>query len=307
MSNVIHSSPTAPAGRHVAQRATLSDALDARRDTLRGTSGRLAYYADTTATGRPLVLIHSINAAPSSYELRPLFEHYRGKRPVYSLELPGFGHSERPARRYTPELFATAINEFLEQVVDAPADLLALSLSSEFAARAALTAPARVTSLTLISPTGFTSRELPSERTGHRLRRILTLPLLGRALYALVASRPSIRHYLGRSFTGAPPQALIDYAHATSHQPGAHHAPLHFLSTLLFTRKARERLYSRLTDLPVLVIADRDPYIDFTALPDFLADHPNWRSETLAPHLGLPHWEHPEATIATLDAFWTES
>ncbi|MBK1707966.1 alpha/beta fold hydrolase [Marichromatium gracile] len=306
MSNAAQSS-TAADVQHVAQRATLGDALDAQRGTLQAAGGRLAYYADTTATGRPLVLIHSINAAPSSYELRPLFEHYRGKRPVYSLELPGFGHSERSARSYTPELFATAIHEFLEQVVGAPADLLALSLSSEFAARAALTAPARVASLTLISPTGFSERELPSERTGQILRRVLTLPLLGRALYALVASRPSIRHYLGRSFTATPPQALIDYAHATSHQPGAHHAPLHFLSTLLFTRKARERLYGRLTDLPVLVIADRDPYIDFAALPGFIANHPNWRSEPLAPHLGLPHWERPEATIAALDTFWASA
>ncbi|NKN31861.1 alpha/beta fold hydrolase [Marichromatium bheemlicum] len=288
----------------ISHRAPLPEALDAQRLSLETSSGRLAYYADTTASGRALVLIHSINAAPSSYELRPLFEHYRGQRPVYSLELPGFGHSDRTTRTYTPELFATAIAEFLEQVLDAPADLLALSLSSEFAARATLAAPARVASLTLISPTGFSTRRLPSERTGHVLRRILTLPRLGRALYALVASRPSIRHYLGRSFTATPPQALIDYAHATSHQPGAHHAPLHFLSTLLFTREARERLYGRLTDRPVLVIADRDPYIDFTALPAFIANHPNWRSETLSPHLGLPHWERPEATIATLDAFW---
>ena len=104
-----------------------------------------------------------------------------------------------------------------------------------------------------------------------------------------------------------PPRPdLIDYAYATSHQPGARYAPLYFLSTQLFTPDATARLYGRLTGLPVLALADRDPYVDFPTLPAFVAAHPDWRHETLAPHLGLPHWERPAATFAALDRFWSE-
>ena len=39
----------------------------------------------------PLLLIHSINAAASAAEVEPLFTHYRQQRPVYAIELPGFG------------------------------------------------------------------------------------------------------------------------------------------------------------------------------------------------------------------------
>ncbi|PQJ97667.1 alpha/beta fold hydrolase [Chromatium okenii] len=83
--------------------------------------------------------------------MKPLFEHYRAQRPVYALDLPGFGHSDRSKRRYSPELFAGVIAEFLEQVVKVPADVAAFSLGCEFAARATLQQPTLVTSLTLLS------------------------------------------------------------------------------------------------------------------------------------------------------------
>jgi hypothetical protein len=50
--------------------------------------GRLTYYSAASATGEnlpPLLLIHSINAAGSAYEIKPLYEHYRQSRTVYAL------------------------------------------------------------------------------------------------------------------------------------------------------------------------------------------------------------------------------
>ena len=73
-------------------------AVDAERKEMdTQAAGRLSYYY-TPGKGRPLVLLHSINAAASSYEMKPLFEHYRGKRPVYALDLPGYGFSEHSPR-----------------------------------------------------------------------------------------------------------------------------------------------------------------------------------------------------------------
>jgi hypothetical protein len=136
----------------------------------------------------------------------------------------------------------------------------------------------------------------------------LSLPGLGAAAFALVSSRPSINYYLGQSFVGKPVPAVIDYAYATSHQPGARYAPLTFLSMQLFTRDAPARLYALLpASLPVLAIADRDPYVTFERLAGFVAAHPNWRYEKLAPHLGLPQWGRLPELVAALDRFWAGS
>lgn len=284
---------------------SLPEAVDATRAQLRtAQAGRIAYYHDQRGPGRPLVLVHSINAAPSTYEVKPLFEHYAGTRPVYSIDLPGFGHSERGDRAYTPELYANAIRVLLEEAVQAPADLLALSLSAEFAARAALGSPASVASLVLISPTGFSRRALPSPIVGRGLHGLLAARLWSQALYELVASRRSIRYYLGKSFQDQPPQELLDYAYATSHQPDARYAPLTFLSTQLFTSNAVDKLYARLTKLPILAIADRDPYVSFEQLGELVARQSNWQHEKLGPHLGMPQWEQPDALFKALDLFW---
>lgn len=294
----------APERRSLLRSVDLPPALDAPRERFTTSHlGEISYYAGGPEDGRPLVLLHSINAAPSAFEMKPLYDHYRATRRVYVPELPGFGFSERSDRQYSPELYANAIVAFLTQVVGAPADVIAFSLSSEFAARALLAAEERFSSLALLSPTGFSARRLPSGGVGRTMHGFFTLPGLGQGLYRLLTQRRSIRYFLQRSYVGEVPEELIDYAYATSHQPGARHAPYYFLAGQLFTRDALETLYRRLK-LPVLVLYDRDSNVGFDLLPDFVAAQPNWQAVRIEPTLGMPHWERPGDCIAALDRFW---
>lgn len=287
-----------------ARSVLLPEALSASRQILTSRrAGPISYYADTQASGRPLVLIHSINAAPSAFEMKPLFDHFRAQRPVFAPDLPGFGFSDRSDRRYSPELFAHAIQDFLNEVVRAPADLVAFSLGTEFAARAALEAPAAVTSLVLLSPTGFSKRSLPTGELSQRVHRVLSTPGLSQGLFNLLTSRPSIRYFLGQAFPGGTPPEMVEYAYATAHQPGARYAPLYFLSGQLFTPKAAEVLYAPLTQ-PVLALYDRDPNVTFDLLPDLVASHPNWRAERVTPSHGIPQWERTADTTAAMARFW---
>lgn len=286
------------------RRVPLPEALDApRRQFVLPEAGQISYYASTQSEGgRPLVLVHSINAAASAFEMKPIFDHYQGKRPVYALDLPGFGFAERSNRRYTPTLYTGAITGFLRDVVGEPADVVALSLGSEFAAMSALLQPERVASLVLLSPTGFNPVEI--DVPGDALYSFFTFPLWSQPVYDLLVTRASIKLFLGRNFAGELPAALVDYAYATSHQPGARYAPLYFVSGQLFTTGVRDSIYAKLDDMPVLVLYDRDPNVRFDALPEFLRDHTNWQAERVAPSLGLPHWDVPDAAIAALDRFW---
>jgi pimeloyl-ACP methyl ester carboxylesterase len=289
----------------------LPNAIDAERRSFFGrTAGLLNYYVDAQAGGTPLVFVHSINAAGSSYEFKPLFERYRGKRPVYALDLPGFGWSERSDRIYSPQLYEDAVLDFLSGQVKQPADVVALSLGSEFAARAALAQPQDFRSLTLVSPSGFNqpgaeraSQQASRAGSSDKFYRAFSFPLWGRPLYDLIATRRSIRFFLQQSFAGPVDEAMVEYAYATSHQPGAHFAPLYFVSGMLFTRDVREAVYERLTT-PVLVIHDVDAFTRFDTLPDVLQRHANWRAARITPTRGLPQFERPEDMVRELDGFW---
>lgn len=291
--------------------APLPPAVNAERKTFTSArAGRMSYYVDGRASGRPLVLIHSVNAAPSAYELKPLFEHYRGQRPVFALDLPGFGFSERTDRPYSPQLYVDAITDFLTMEVKEPADIIALSLGSEFVAQVALAQPQLVKTLTLITPTGLgvsrTNNLRDTEKltkTGETIYGILSVPFFTQAIFDLLTSRPSIRYFLGASFEGEPPDDFIDYAYATAHQPGARWAPLCFLGIKLFTWDIAERVYSKLP-VPTLVLYDRDPNVTFERLPEVAKANKLWQPVQITPTRGLPHWEKLPETTAILDQFW---
>ena len=286
-------------------------AIDAERtDFQTQVAGRLSYYSDVQASGTPLVLIHSVNAAASSFEMKKLFDLYRGERPVYALDLPGFGFSSRPDREYTPALFTEAILEFLQNQVGEPADVVALSLGSEFAARAAVEAPERFKSLTLISPTGLnTKREArASDKAGKQggsdgFYNVASNPLWARAFYDLIATPASIHYFLKDSFVGEVPEELESYSYLSSHQPGAEHAPLYFISGKLFTPRVRQKVYERL-EVPTLVLFDKDGFVNFEKLPALLAANDKVKAFRLVPSKGLPQFELPERTVQVLDGFW---
>jgi pimeloyl-ACP methyl ester carboxylesterase len=299
----------------VNHRAKLPEMAEGERRTFIGQrAGMLSYYADRTAGGTPLVLIHSINAAGSAYEMKPLYMHYRSKRSVYALDLPGFGFSDRSKRTYSARLYTDAIIDLLEtQVKNGPADVVALSLSSEFAARTALERPDLIRTLTLISPSGFNSKgkekgvsqQASARNTAPSLYKVLNFPIWSQAFYDLLATPASIKYFLKQSFQGKVPKDLIDYAYATTHQPGAKNAPLFFVSGRLFTPNTYDSVYSKLTQ-PTLVLYDRDGFVRFDRLDEIVKDHPNWRAERIAPTKGLPHWEQLEATVEKLNGFWPQ-
>jgi pimeloyl-ACP methyl ester carboxylesterase len=283
-------------------RRPLPAALDfPRRELLSMQAGLLSYYAEASSTGRPLLLIHSINAAASSYEMRPLALHYQGVRPVYALDLPGYGFSERSRRVYRPRLYTQAILDCVENAIGEPVDAVALSLGCEFLALAALERSMLFRSLAFISPTGFGHAPMPGGSPA--LYNALSFPVWSQALYDALVSQRSLRYFLQMSFAGPVDAGMVEYAYQSAHQPGARHAPLTFVSGQLFTPLIRTQVYERLST-PALVLYDQDPNVRFDALPAHAEHYPNWTAQRIPGTRGLPHWERLPETAAALESFW---
>jgi pimeloyl-ACP methyl ester carboxylesterase len=275
--------------------------------------GRLTYYAATPETAgnvTPLLLIHSINAAGSAYEIKPLFEHYRQSRSVYALELPGFGHSERGKREYTVRMMTDAILLAVREIQHVhgrvPIDALAVSLSSEFLARAATEMPLNFRSVALVSPTGFRSQDKTANgRAGTRgmpaLRAFFEFPLWSEAFFRLLTTRAVIRYFLRKTW-GSPAidEGLADYDYLTTHQPGAQHAPYYFVSGFLFSRDIL-RIYQLLA-LPVWMSHGvRGDFVDYSNKAA-VEGRPNWTVETFQTG-AMPHFEVKQAFVERYDAF----
>jgi pimeloyl-ACP methyl ester carboxylesterase len=293
---------TAYSALFINHRRELPSAIDARRyTTATPLAGRMSFYADESVSGKPLVLVHSINAAASAYEMRPVFEHYRGKRPVFALDLPGFGFSERADRGYTADVFVQAILDFVdgELAAEGAVDLVALSLSCEFAAKAAVEQPNAFRSITMIAPTGF-GAEPPDE--SESLYRAVSFPVWAQAFYDLLVSRPTLRYYLRKAFSGPVDAGLEEYAYLTSHRPGARNVPAYFIAGKLFTRDIMD-YYSAISQ-PVLAFCDQSDYGHSGLLPPFAEDH-GWKVCCIPGTKAMPHFERRETTFGAMDNFFT--
>lgn len=271
-------------------------------------AGRLAVWV--AGQGPPLLLVHSVNAAASAAEVRPLHEHYRATRTVWSIDLPGFGHSDRSDRPYTPRLMTDALHAVTAQIAlrsgPAPLDALALSLSCEFLARAAAEAPARFRSLALVSPTGFNGlrpwRGAPgSTRVVPGLHRALVGPGWGGALFRALTRPGMVRYFLRRTWGARDiDEVLWRQAVETARAPGAEHAPLHFLSAGLFSADIHS-VYEQLS-LPVWMSHGvRGDFTDYRGRV-LVEGRPNWRF-TVFPTGALPHFELPQPFFAAYDGF----
>jgi pimeloyl-ACP methyl ester carboxylesterase len=294
----------------ISHSANLPPAVLGERRNLRSKAGRLSYYCAGPDDADPLLLVHSVNAAGSAYEIRPLYEHYRGTRKVYALELPGFGFSERTDRDYTPRLMTDAIHAAASEIArihgQAPIDALALSLTAEFLARAATEMPQRFRSIALVSPTGFDRRapeQAPAGSTRARpaLREVFSFPLWSRAFFDLLTSKPSIRYFLQKTWGSKQiDRGLLEYDYLTTHQPGAQHAPYAFVSGFLFSKDI-QRVYRSL-ELPVWIVRGvRGDFTDYSRVSGFKA-RPNW-SITVSPTGALPHFEALDGFVESYDAF----
>ena len=294
---------------------SLPPSLSALRRDIESPAGRISLYSaeplEATRGLPPLLLVHSVNAAASAAEVAPLFEHYARHRPVYALELPGFGFSERSERPYTPRLMTDAVHAALAVMKSdhgfEDADVLAVSLSGEFAVRAKNEAPHTIRRLALVSPTGFSGKKRRYEPAGGTLGlpwlyRLLTLDFWRQGIFNALTRPNVIRYFLKRTWGSEHiDEALWRYCVLTARQPGAANAPLYFVSAYLFSTDINQ-LYERL-DGPVWVsMATRGDFTDYRGRHT-VEGQPNWQFCAVEGG-ALSFFEDLNAFTQKLDPHW---
>lgn len=291
----------------------LPAAVSGERREIDSAAGRLSYYAaapQQKSDQRPLLLIHSMNASGSAYEMRPIHEHCREQRPVYTVDLPGFGFSERSDRVYSPRLMTDAVLAMVDEIrkIHGPGaiDAAALSLSAEFLARAAVERPDAFARLALISPTGLSGKKkrlgpAGASRGQGWLYKTFTWSGWDDGVYGLLTRPGTIRYFLERTWGGKNiDEGLWAYDVLSTQQPGAKHAPFYFVSAFLFSADVNA-LYDQLR-MPVWVSHGvKGDFVDYRGQV-WYEDQPNWQF-TVFQTGALPQFEAEDAFLTAFDRF----
>ena len=287
-------------------------ALDGQLCPIPSKSGLLRAYVK--GQGKPLLLVHTVNAAAGAAEVRPLFDWMGQHRTVYAIDLPGYGASERSDRLYTPRLMTDAILDLARYIRtqhgDEAMDAIAASLSCEFLARAAFEQPATFKTLSLVSPTGMAGLKLRQAAEGSTygqnwLWSTLKGPGWGHLIFKGLTRPGVIRYFLNKTWgSRAIDETMYEYAVWTTRQPGAEHAPLCFLSAQMFSADITT-VYDGL-NLPVWMSHGvRGDFVDYRGKARF-ASRGNWRF-TVFDSGALPYFEHPQKFGETMLEFMDPS
>lgn len=206
--------------------------------------------------GPALLLIHGYGSAHDAWELIAprLAKHYR----VLSIDLPGFGRSDKYEGDYSPAGLAKKLLALLNKKGVRQAHLIAHSWGSSIALAMALQAPQRIRSLTLMGAWVFED-QLPS------FIRWARIPVIGEALYAAfydqrLDDRMALAFYQPEPFV--QPQ-VIDAVRRQLGRPGSIRAALQAARQQRFT--ALERRYKTIKQ-PSLLLWGRQ---DRVSLPNY--------------------------------------
>jgi pimeloyl-ACP methyl ester carboxylesterase len=284
----LHNRPTRP----------LPPPFAAEQLTLKGPAGLLTLYC--AGEGPAVLLVHTVNAAASAAEVRPLFEALQKTHTVYAFDLPGYGLSERQAIRYTIRIMTDSVKLVAQwiQTQHQGAQIwgFGTSLSCEFIARCCTEDLSLFSALTLVSPTGFRGLksyrgEPGSSRYVPWLSSILRGPRWGGFLFRCLTGPKVIRYFLERTWGSKHiDETLWQYDVLTTRAPNAEYAPLSFLTAALFAADIHT-VYEQLA-LPVLAFhGTQGDFKDVRGMK-MVAQKENWSIHAMEGG-ALPFFEKP--------------
>jgi pimeloyl-ACP methyl ester carboxylesterase len=196
------------------------------------TYGHIFYKVYGTSDAPPLLLLHAPGIGASAHEMLPLMESLAPHYHIYAPDLPGSGLSDTPDIDYTADIFVAFCRDFLYDVVQQPATLLAHGLSCEYALAVATRSPELCTQLVLFSP-NYPHKYFSTlpHHYGWLSRIITHNRLLGIFVYALLTPRSILRQIMHFQRGGAPvSQDDLTYAFAAAHQLGAQYVALAYIT-----------------------------------------------------------------------------
>jgi pimeloyl-ACP methyl ester carboxylesterase len=222
-------------------------------------SGRLRFVE--AGSGPPVVLIHGIGRSLHDWteNIDALAQSHR----VIALDMLGFGLSEKPEIRYTVDLQARALCEFMRTLGLEPAALVGNSLGGAVALTLALKHPELVSKLVLVAPAGMGER-------GASFFTWMALPLVGEWV-----TRPSLKgsqqvlHALFKD-TKFHTEARAQRDFELGQMPGAQRVFLSMLRSMVHGNQLRPQLLKNLRDrlgeleMPTLMIWGQQDQILFS-------------------------------------------
>src|SRR5256714_7683252 len=215
--------------------------------------GDIFYQVKGASDAKPLLLIHGFGPGASSYQWRKNVDALSEQFRVYTLDLLGYGLSDRPAIDYTAETYADLISDFLKEVIGKPTVVVAHGETCAYVIANAYRRPRLFERLVLVAPSPTLLEETVPGPLNAGLKFLLRTPIVGQFVYNVLTSRRGIQNYYDRQGYHNPgliTDELVEYVFSSAHQSNSR-----FPAASLLSGNLHMDVYEPLARLQMPVVA----------------------------------------------------
>lgn len=146
-----------------------------------------------SGNGKPLLLIHDLDASSSGYEWHQVISALSKEYTVYTVDLLGCGRSEKPCLTYTNYLYVQLISDFIKSEIGHRTDVIATGQSSALAIMACNNSPELFDRLLLVNPDSILNCSQIPGKYAKLYKGFLDFPVIGTLLYHIAVNKQAIR------------------------------------------------------------------------------------------------------------------
>lgn len=176
----------------IAASASLKDMLDTGNKSIyEWRFGKIHYTKK--GKGTPILLIHDTLPGSSGYEWRKIQKELSSEHTVYTIDLLGYGSSEKPGLTYTNFMYVQMITDFIKNIIGEKTDIIASGFSGSFVIMACHNEKDYFNKIMLVNPTSLSKLNQMPTHKDKLLKLFLEIPVFGTLVYHMIVSRESIR------------------------------------------------------------------------------------------------------------------
>ncbi len=267
----------------------------------------LTVVYETLGEGKPVLLLPAFSTVSTRGEMRGIAERLSSQFQDLTLDWPGFGESERPSIDYQPALYHQFSQDFVRDILDEPAAVIAAGHAAGYAMQLGQKMPQSVTRIVLVAPTW--RGPLPTMGANPQLsgmvREFVRSPIFGQALYQMNTTSSFLRLMYGRHVYVDDAKLTPDFiAHKReiTQQPGARFAPVAFVTGNVDPVRERADFlaYFQPLPVPVMVIIGENVPSKSREEMDALTELQGVQTSVLPGSLGM----HEEFADTVVEVIW---
>lgn len=265
--------------------------------------GQIKY--DKKGKGNPILFVHDLTVGSSGYEFHRLINNLTDQNEIYTLDLLGYGLSDKPSLTYTNNLYEQLITDFIKNVICKKVSVVATGNSVPFIITACHHNPELFDKMIFINPQSlYSQNQIPSRQTKF-FKLIFETPVIGTFIYNILNTKHSFEKTFEEEYfydkSNIKEKYILNYMEAS--QSSGYYAKYSFAS---FTGKfTNTNIIHSLKEInnSILMLGGAEKKDIETILENYAYYNNSIEIEYLPETKHLPQLEAPDSVLEQIKLF----